>query len=163
NASVEVSLIDPAAAPTITGTSDICDGTTVELSSSEATGNVWSTGATTQTINVDDAGTYSVSRTGSNGCVATSDPFTVNVVSPANAGEDNPLSVCEGSVPVSLFSSILGTPEPGGEWSGPSLVIDELYDPSTMDAGTYMYMISGTTPCENDTAFITVEEFASAD
>ncbi len=69
-------------APTISasGSTTICSGGSVTLTSSSTTGNTWSTGATTQSITVSAAGTYSV--TYNNGtCTATSTPTTVTVVS----------------------------------------------------------------------------------
>lgn len=51
--------------PTIStsGSTSICSGKTVTLTSSSATGNVWSTGANTQSITVGLAGTYTVTAT----------------------------------------------------------------------------------------------------
>ncbi|MBK9418907.1 MAG: HYR domain-containing protein [Flavobacteriales bacterium] len=71
---------DPAT-PTITagGPLTFCAGGNVTLTSSSATGNVWSTGATTQAITVSTSGTYSVTVTNGNGCSATSAGTTVTV------------------------------------------------------------------------------------
>jgi hypothetical protein len=68
--------ITPAlVAPTITTVpakaTDLCPGTSVTLTSSAATGNLWSTGDTTQSIVTDTAGSYSVKVT-ANGVSATS-------------------------------------------------------------------------------------------
>jgi len=67
--------------PTITptGATSFCTGGSVLLTSSAATGNTWSTTATTQAITVTSSGTYTVTLTDANGCVATSTPITVNV------------------------------------------------------------------------------------
>ncbi len=50
------------ATPTISasGATTFCDGGSITLTSSSATGNVWSNGATTQSITVAASGTYSV-------------------------------------------------------------------------------------------------------
>ncbi|MFY8035401.1 MAG: hypothetical protein ACOVMN_12835, partial [Flexibacteraceae bacterium] len=48
------------ATPTISGEYAFCTGGSTTLTSSSATGNLWSTGATTQSITVSTAGNYSV-------------------------------------------------------------------------------------------------------
>lgn len=65
--------------PNVQGT--ICAGTPVTLTANSGTGfsYLWSNGATTQSINVTSAGTYTVSVSNSCG-VATSPPYTVSLV-----------------------------------------------------------------------------------
>ncbi len=53
---------------TISGPSEFCEGSTVTLTSSLASGNVWTTGATTQSITVSSPGIYSVTATEGVGC-----------------------------------------------------------------------------------------------
>jgi len=67
--------------PTIStsGTTTFCTGGSVTLTSSSAIGNVWSTGATTQSITVSSAGNYSVAVT-ANGCSSASSADTVVTV-----------------------------------------------------------------------------------
>ena len=72
------------ATPTITasGATTFCTGGSVDLSSSAATGNVWSSAsgfATTQTITATTSGTYTVTVTDINGCSTSSEATTVNV------------------------------------------------------------------------------------
>jgi uncharacterized delta-60 repeat protein len=66
-------------APTITGTTTICAGASTVLTSSNATGNIWSTGATTQTITVTTAGSYTV-RLISGSCTSVASAATVVTV-----------------------------------------------------------------------------------
>ncbi|MES1220723.1 MAG: LamG-like jellyroll fold domain-containing protein, partial [Bacteroidota bacterium] len=66
--------------PTITGSSTICPGTTVQLSSSSATNNHWSTGATSQTISVTQPGYYYVEVTNLEGCTNSSDTYTLGEI-----------------------------------------------------------------------------------
>lgn len=79
------------AAPTISvseGITTFCEGGSVILTSSSATGNVWSTGATTQSITVTTSGSYTVSFTDVNGCTsATSQPLVVTVNVPTSSTE----------------------------------------------------------------------------
>lgn len=67
--------------PTISanGATSFCTGGSVDLTSSTANGNVWSTTATSQTITVTSTGTYTVTTTDGNGCSATSAVTSVNV------------------------------------------------------------------------------------
>jgi hypothetical protein len=87
-----------ASAPTINagGPTTFCDGASVLLTSSEATGNVWSNGETTQAITVSTAGSYTVEYTAGNGCKATSaaTTVTVNALPTVDAGAGQ--AVCAG-------------------------------------------------------------------
>jgi CHRD domain/Secretion system C-terminal sorting domain/Ig-like domain CHU_C associated len=79
------------ATPTITagGPTSFCAGGSVTLTSSSTTGNIWSTGATTPSISVSAAGTYTVSVT-SGGCTsATSAGTTVTITTPLGASPGN--------------------------------------------------------------------------
>lgn len=69
--SITVTVNSIPATPTITasGSTSICDDGSVTLTSSAASGNEWSTGATTQSITVSDAGSYTVTVT-ENGCIS---------------------------------------------------------------------------------------------
>ena len=58
----------------------ICQGSTTLLSSSIANSYLWSTGASTRTISVTTAGTYSVTTTQLNGCSGVSAPVTTSVI-----------------------------------------------------------------------------------
>ena len=81
SAGTTVTVNPNPATPTISagGPLTFCAGGSVTLTSSSATGNVWSTGATTQAITVSTSGTYSVTVTNGNGCSATSAGTTVTV------------------------------------------------------------------------------------
>ncbi|MBL1280303.1 MAG: T9SS type A sorting domain-containing protein, partial [Fluviicola sp.] len=71
----------PPANPTISASGPLtfCAGGSVDLTSSQATGNVWTTGETTQTITVSTSATYSVTYTNGSGCSASSTPVVVTV------------------------------------------------------------------------------------
>ena len=80
-ASITVTVNALPTTPVITanGATSFCTGGSVELTSSSATGNSWSTTATTQAITVTASGSYSVTVTDNNGCSASSSATTVNV------------------------------------------------------------------------------------
>lgn len=69
------------ATPTITasGSTSLCQGENVTLTSSPSNSYLWSTGATTQSITVDTTGSYSVTVTNTNGCSASSSFENVTV------------------------------------------------------------------------------------
>jgi hypothetical protein len=70
--SATVSLIlyptPPAPVITASGSTILCKGDSVTLTSSSPTGNLWNTGAMTQSITVTMGGTYTVTVTDPNGC-----------------------------------------------------------------------------------------------
>lgn len=107
---VNVTVISTPAIPTITpgGPLTLCAGGSVTLSSSAGTTYLWSTGATTQSININTSGSYSVRVTNVDGCQSVvSAPVTVTVnPSPTTptitAG--GPLTFCAGGS-VTLTSS----------------------------------------------------------
>jgi PKD repeat protein len=76
---VTVNALPTTPVITANGATSFCTGGNVELTSSSATGNVWSTNATTQSITVTASGSYSVTVTDNNGCSASSSVTTVNV------------------------------------------------------------------------------------
>ncbi|MBI2259182.1 MAG: hypothetical protein HYU67_09835, partial [Flavobacteriia bacterium] len=80
---VSATINDPAlpTAPIIsaTGNTTFCEGNSVILSSSQSSGNVWSTTETTQTINVSTAGTYFVTVYSAPNCSAVSNSIDVLV------------------------------------------------------------------------------------
>jgi trimeric autotransporter adhesin len=83
--------------PSITGTNEFCDGDNSNINAGAGYVNyAWSTGASTQVINVNSAGTYSVTVTDANGCIgSTSLAITVhpNPVPVINGGT----GICQGS------------------------------------------------------------------
>ena len=100
---------------TASGPTTFCAGGSVDLTSSEGTGNLWSSAETTQTISVSTSGTYTLTYTDGNGCSATSAPTLVTV----NAMPSAPIvtasgatTFCEGGS-VDLTSSYLS----GNVWS----------------------------------------------
>ena len=64
---------------TPSGPTTFCAGDSVTLSSDATSGNVWSTSATSSSINVTASGNYSVTVTNAAGCVVTTSPIAVVV------------------------------------------------------------------------------------
>jgi gliding motility-associated-like protein len=96
--------------PTISpgGPTTFCEGGSVTLTSSPSSSYLWSTGETTQAIDVTSTGNYTVRVTSSTGCHSLSSaatPVTVNALPPTPAiTASGPTTFCEGSN-VTLTSS----------------------------------------------------------
>ncbi|HKR06368.1 MAG TPA: M36 family metallopeptidase [Bacteroidia bacterium] len=91
-----VITVNPNPVPAITGNSAICAGSSTTLNAGTFSGYSWSTGATTQTISVSTAGTFTVTVTNASGCTGSaSRTMTVNPApTPSISGT---LSFCSGS------------------------------------------------------------------
>ena len=134
--------------PTITpsGSTTICDGETVTLSSSQGTGNAWSTGETTQDIDVTASGTIDLVYTDANGCSATSAPITITV-NPLPTVSFAALSqVCDYTSSFTLS----GESPAGGTFSGPGVSGND-FDPATAGLGTHTitYEYTDANGCTN--------------
>lgn len=102
---VIVNALPATPAITASGSTSFCTGGSVDLTSSAATGNVWSNNQTTATITVSTTGNYSVTATDANGCASTSAPISVNVSNaPAPTISATSTQACSGDV-VTVTSS----------------------------------------------------------
>lgn len=96
-ANLTLQITPPPPSPTITASSTaICAGGTVTLTSSNSTGNTWSTGQTTQSITVNAPGTYTVTNTVS-GCTSAPASVTINAAANPNLQITGNLAFCQGS------------------------------------------------------------------
>ncbi len=115
SAATEVT-VNPNPEPVITadGPTTFCEGESVNLSAGAYSGYLWSTGETTETINVTASGYYSVTVTDANGCMGTSAAVAVTA---EECGElvitaDGPTTFCEGGSVILTSSE-----EAGNLWS----------------------------------------------
>lgn len=82
---------------------------------------------------------------------------TITNVPHAFAGGDTSLAYCSWHVPAALFPQLPGAPQPGGAWTDPNgIPYNGMLDPATAQPGIHQYVVSGTAPCPNDTAFVTI-------
>ena len=82
---------------------------------------------------------------------------TITNVPHAFAGGDTTLAFCSWDLSANLFDNIPNTPQSGGAWTTPAgTTFNGTLDPHSATPGVYKYMMSGTTPCPNDTAFLTI-------
>ncbi|MCG9912213.1 MAG: PKD domain-containing protein [Flavobacteriales bacterium] len=111
-------IVNPTPVPPIIsalGPISFCDGGSVTLTSNYTTGNLWSTGATTQSITVTAGGTYTVSHTNINGCTSSTSSIAINVnplPSAPTVTTSGPTTFCAGGS-VTLTSSYAS----GNLWS----------------------------------------------
>ena len=95
---INIPTINPPTINVAGNNTNICEGTTVQLSTNFGTSYSWSNGAgNTQQVNV-GPGTYTVNVTYTNGCSATSAPVTINAApsSAVSITANGPTSFCPG-------------------------------------------------------------------
>ena len=136
---VPITLTQQSVSPAIStdGPTVLCQGGTVTLTSSTEANYLWSTGATTQSITVSAAGTYSVS-TNCGGTIATSAPVTVTTV-PANA-----------TVTVSIGISVGGNPTCPG--------VTQIFTATSTNGGNapaYQWKVDGVNVGTNSATYTT--------
>ena len=169
--SLSQSIIDPSApsAPTInaSGTTMLCEGQSLTLTSSAATGNQWSlngspiSGATNQSLLVTATGNYTVSFVEA-GCTSQSSSVTSVTVHPLPVVTFGTLTdVCINSAPVTLSQ---GSPS-GGIYSGTG-VSGTQFNPATAGVGnhtlTYTF-VDGNNCSNSSTSSIAVDACAGID
>ena len=122
-----VVTVNPApAAPVITpnGPTTFCEGGSVTLTSSQANGNSWSTGAASQSITAVTTNTYVLTYTDANGCVSPSASVLVTVQSAPNVSAGPDQTVCEGAMVTLLGSGASSYSWTGGITNGVSFAIN---------------------------------------
>jgi len=101
----------PTASITPSGSLSLCPGGNVTLTANQGQSYLWSNGATSQSITVSSAGTYSVTVSNGPNCSATSTPVNVTVGG-ATASINGVLSLCNGA-----NTTLTATPGTAYLWS----------------------------------------------
>ncbi|CAN5846326.1 hypothetical protein BH11BAC4_BH11BAC4_12020 [soil metagenome] len=119
---VPITLTQQSVSPTITanGSTVLCPGGTVTLTSSPEANYLWSNGETTQSIVVSTAGTYAVSTNCGN-VIANSQPVTVTVI-PINSTAAVSIAITTGSNPTCIGVTEIFTATPTNGGSNPTYV-----------------------------------------
>lgn len=153
SAPTTVSITTTPPVPTIStsGSTSICPGTGITLTSSasSAGGYVWSTGATTRSIAVLTAGTYWV-RTGTSTCNSTS----ANKVTTMLTAPSTPTITANGSTNIGSGGSVTLTSSSASAY----LWVDGSTTQSVVanTAGVYRVTVTGTNGCKKTSANKTV-------
>ena len=109
---------------------------------------------------VSPGGVYTYTVLGTPPCANASATVTVFKNEAPDAGVNAVVEVCSNEPAFELFNALLGTPDPGGTWTGPgNIPSNGFFLPGTSTPGTYTYRIQGLAPCASDSATVTVVQY----
>jgi len=130
----------PVATIAANGATSFCQGGSVGLQASSGAAYLWSTGATTPSINVSTAGNYSVTVTAANGCSAssTSTPVVVNTLPTAAIQQGATVAFCAGA-----SAQLTAVPAASYLWSNGSTA----QTINVLAPGSYTVSVTGTNGC----------------
>lgn len=90
-------------------------------------------------------------------CPSASASLNVEVNDQPDAGEDATAALCSSDDAITLFSLIGGSPDQGGDWTGPDGESHGgTFVPGSSGPGAYTYFIDGISPCVSDQSVVTV-------
>lgn len=104
----------------------------------------------------DAPGVYTYTVQGTSPCGEATATVNVSVNPETEPGTNGNLILCIDSAPQDLFNSLGGSPQPGGTWTPALASGTGVFDPSKDLAGTYIYNLSGITPCGDASSTVTV-------
>lgn len=149
---VSVNPIPDAPVITPSGSTTICAGTTVDLTSSYPTNNFWSTGETSSTITVGASGVYSVGYLAPSGCSSLLVDIIINVTPGVNiastSSEPSSCGTATGSITVTGSGS--GDLNWSGTSSGSAAGITLPYTISNLPAGSYTVILTDGNGCASN-------------
>lgn len=139
----------PTIAITPSGSTSLCAGGSVLLTATAGNSYQWSNGASTQTITVSQAGSYSVTVNQGNGCVNNSAAtvVTVNPLPTASITAAGPTSFCQGGSVVLTASAAAGY-----LWSNGATT----QSITATQSGNYTVTVTDANGCSNSSAATTV-------
>ena len=148
---------------TVNGDIEICDNESTELTVDPQGDNVvWSTGETTNSIVVDQSGSYTVYLETDNGCQSETSTAVEVVVTPSpDASWNSPGAICLSEGTIDLDGLVTG--DAGGSWSGTG-VTGSTFNPDGLSGQTVeiTYVVSSDGCDDELTQTIQVEEAVSA-
>jgi photosystem II stability/assembly factor-like uncharacterized protein len=160
---LEIGESSPPATPEIIvdGSLNVCAGQSVELTSSYATGNLWSSGDTTQTIVVSEQGIYFLTHTNAEGC--TSEPASVAV----QISSPNSTLPFSGTVNLCGDEQLIIDPPYGGDlyqWYQDGSVIQTDGNPFIIlsEAGIYWMLATDINGCTSQSDTINITNFSAS-
>lgn len=105
---------------------------------------------------VDPAGLYQYLVLGTAPCPNATAIVSVTIKAPANAGSDAAPNLCSNQDPVDLFGLLGPNAQTGGVWTPTLPSGSGIFNPAVDAAGIYTYTVTGTFPCSNDQAIVTI-------
>jgi gliding motility-associated-like protein len=144
---ISVTIIGAPTPLTISGPTTFCAGDVVTLTSNYASGNVWSTGETTQSIQVAAFGTYSLDVQTTCTTLNASQTLTATSATVASITASGPTAFCNGSSVTLTSGSANNNTWSTGETTQ-SIVVSA--------AGTYSLSVVGTCNTANASEQITI-------
>lgn len=158
------------------GTISFCANSSMQslfnsLTGSPSGGGIWSgpsvlSGGSNGNYNpaINSPGVYTYTITGTGGCPNSNATIIVAENPLPNAGISAAVQRCASDNPLNLFSSLTGSPQTTGTWSGPSVLGGGhlgTFLPGVSLPGVYSYNVAGLSPCPNASSIITVTIVAS--
>jgi hypothetical protein len=145
----------PAATITADGPTTFCSNDDVTLTASAGASWLWSNGATTQSITVNQSGNYSVTVTNASGCSASSSAISTNVsASPVVTITASPYSALFPGLSTNLTANVTPPGTYTYTWYQDGVIIPGAGGPTLMgltldDLGSYTVVVNNTTglPC----------------
>ncbi|MBQ0151299.1 MAG: T9SS type B sorting domain-containing protein [Chryseobacterium sp.] len=137
----------------------LCPGGNIVLTSNQPTGNIWSTGATTQSITVTTPGTYSLTY---NNGVCTSLPTSVSIIQDTNPNVQitGNLTICDSPTQLTASATGIGNTyswSTGATTSSISVTTAGTYTVTVKTPGNCLYqktvtVVQGTIPTVNNSS-----------
>ncbi len=164
SATVTVDFI-PTPNAGIDGAVDLCtDSDPIDLftllGGSPETGGTWSPTLASGTglfdPSTDTSGVYTYTIPANPPCEDSSATVTVTTNTPRDPGTNAVADLCNNGGAINLFTLLGGTPETGGTWSPALASGTGLFNPNVDVNGTYTYTLTGTSPCGDQSATVTV-------
>ncbi len=101
-------------------------------------------------------GLYQYVVLGTEGCDNDTADVQVQIIQFPSAGSDGSLSFCDNeTMSRALITGLGGMPDGGGSWS-PGTMVEGFFDPTIDAPGMFTYTVTGTTPCGNSSATVTI-------
>lgn len=105
---------------------------------------------------VDVAGTYTYTVSGTAPCVDDVASVTISLQNSPNAGTSSTLALCSNQDAIDLFPLLGSGAEMNGTWSPTLNSGTSIFDPSIDATGVYIYTVLGPQPCGNASAEISI-------
>lgn len=163
-ATVNVTVIAPPNAGT-NGSITVCSNAVplslfTQLGGTPDGSGAWTFGgspvSSTFTPGTSAPGVYTYTVNGTPPCASAQATVTVAVVAAPDAGVSRSITVCSDGAPFSMRGRLNGTPQAGGAWTIGGNPHADTFTPGTDAGGVYTYTVTGTPPCTNATATLTI-------